>query len=187
MGMDVTMMMGDGTSPDADAAIGPDGTPTDTGMGTDASPEAGDTGVSPDGATCAGMECSGWAAALSGASMLRGAAGATPDQALANCVIQTHRSDCCGARRAYGFNHAARSQLCTAETACDAMYPAMPGCTSTAVTTDTGETTMNPNQVRLRVVNPMSCSFGTCYTCETFVCTGAGCMSAPGIMPGQCG
>jgi hypothetical protein len=54
-------------------------------------------------------------------------------------------------------------------------------------TTDTGETTTDPNQVRLRVVNPMSSSFGTCYTCETFVCTGGACMSAPGIMSIQCG
>jgi hypothetical protein len=33
----------------------------------------------------------------------------------------------------------------------------------------------------------MSCTFGTCYTCETFVCTGGACMSAPTINPTQCG
>jgi hypothetical protein len=133
------------------------------------------------------MECSGWAAALSAASSLNGAAGSTAAQALSNCVIQLHQSDCCGARRAYGFNHAARTQLCTAESACTATYPTSPGCTNATITTDTGETTTDPSQVRLRVVNPMSCTYGTCYTCETFVCTGGSCTSAPGIMTTQCG
>jgi hypothetical protein len=118
---------------------------------------------------------------------LRGAAGATPALALANCVVQLHQSDCCGAQVAYGFNHAARTQLCTAETACTMMYPASPGCTSTTITTDSAETTTDPTQVRLRVVNPTSCTYGTCYTCETFVCTTTACMTAPGIMPKQCG
>jgi hypothetical protein len=102
-------------------------------------------------------------------------------------VIQLHQSDCCGAGRAYGFNHAARTQLCTAESACTMTYPSSPGCTSMTITTDTGETTTDASQVRLRVVNPTSCSFGTCYTCETFVCKGGGCASAPGIMAKQCG
>jgi hypothetical protein len=116
-----------------------------------------------------------------------GAAGSSAAQALQNCVIQLHQSDCCGARRAYGFNHAARTQLCAAESACTATYPTSPGCTDATITTDTGETTTDPNQVRLRVVNPMSCTYGTCYACETFVCTGGSCTSAPGIMTTQCG
>jgi hypothetical protein len=181
--MDSTMM-GDANPSDGDAASNPDTAPTDSATGGDTNT---DTSVPPDGPACAGMDCGSWAAALSAASSLRGAAGSTPDQALMNCVIQTHQSDCCGARHAYGFNHAARTQLCTAETACTMNYPASPGCTSTSVTTDTGETTTNPSQVRLRVVNPMPCTFGTCYTCETFVCTNSSCMSAPGIMPLQCG
>jgi hypothetical protein len=153
-----------------------------SGGGVDAGP------LAESGAACAGMACSGWATALSAASSLRGAAGASADQALMNCVIQLHQSDCCGARRAYGFNHAARTQLCTAESSCPMTYPRTPGCTNSTITTDTGETTTNPNEVRLRVVNPMSCAYGTCYTCETFVCKGAGaCMSAPSINPLQCG
>jgi hypothetical protein len=160
---------------------------TEAGLDSDTGAPA-DAGTPPDGGpACAGTECSGWASAVSAASSLRGAAGSSADQALSNCVIQLHQSDCCGARRAYGFNHAARTQLCTAESACTMTYPASPGCTNTTITTDTGETTTDPSQVRLRVVNPMSCSFGTCYTCETFVCAGGACMSAPGIMSTQCG
>jgi hypothetical protein len=160
---------------------------TEAGLDSDTGAPA-DAGAPPDGGSaCAGMECGGWASAVSAASSLRGAAGSSADQALGNCVIQLHQSDCCGARRAYGFNHAARTQLCTAESACTMTYPATPGCTNTTITTDTGETTTDPSQVRLRVVNPMSCSFGTCYTCETFVCAGGACMSAPGIMSMQCG
>jgi hypothetical protein len=139
------------------------------------------------GLACAGMDCGGWAAALSAASSLRGAAGSSADQAVTNCVIQVHQSDCCGARRAYGFNHAARTQLCTAESACTMTYPSSPGCTDSTITTDTGETTTTPTQVRLRAVNPTSCTYGTCYTCETFVCKSGACTSAPGIMPMQCG
>jgi hypothetical protein len=47
--------------------------------------------------------------------------------------------------------------------------------------------TTNMSDVRLRVINPTTCQYGTCYTCQTFVCTSATCMSAPGIMPKQCG
>jgi hypothetical protein len=161
------------------------GQAADTGSTTSGSGDA--SPLADGGPTCAGMDCRGWASALSAASSLRGAAGASADQALMNCVVQLHQSDCCGARRAYGFNHAARTQLCTAESSCAMTYPRMPGCTNSTITTDTGETTTNPNDVRLRVVNPMSCAFGTCYTCETFVCKGGACMSAPSINPLQCG
>jgi hypothetical protein len=169
---------------------------SDAGTGVDAASDVdaatmADTGPTtfPDGAIMcrAGVECVGWSDALAAAASLNGAAGGTADAALANCVIQTHQSDCCGARHAYGFNHAARMQLCTAESACTMQYPTPAGCTSTAITTDTGETTMDPAAVRLRVVNPTSCMFGTCYTCQTFVCTDPSCMTAPGIMPRQCG
>jgi hypothetical protein len=129
----------------------------------------------------AGQECSGWSSALSAASSLRVAPGATPDQALANCVIQLHQSDCCGAKIAYGFNHAALTQLCTAESACK--YYSPPGCANTTITTDTSEMTTDASQVRVRVVNPTACAYGTCYTCETFVCTSASCMTGPGITP----
>jgi hypothetical protein len=43
--------------------------------------------------------------------------------------------------------------------------------------------------VKLRIVNGMPCSFDasqTCYTCETFVCSGGACSTAPGIA-GGCG
>jgi len=130
-----------------------------------------------------GVECAGYQDTLRMAP--RGAAGATASVALANCVIQLHRSDCCGARHAYGINHAARSTLCSAESACVAMYPPAT-CTDPTITTDTGQTTANPSEVRIRAVNPMSCSFGTCWTCETFVCTSASCATAPGIA-GGCG
>jgi hypothetical protein len=189
---------------------GPGGTDTGTGGtdsgggGTDTGLPGADGGATPDsgasgndvgpttypdgGLMCtAGIECTNWAAAISAASSLNGAAGGTPDAALMNCVIQLHQSDCCGAQRAYGFNHAARMQLCTAESQCTMQYPTPAGCTSTTITTDTGETTTMSSQVRLRVVNPMSCMFGTCYTCQTFVCTDPSCMSAPTIMPRQCG
>jgi hypothetical protein len=151
-----------------------------------------DAWVTPDAwiaPACTGVECTGWAAALATAS--RGSAGSSPSQALANCVIQMHVSDCCGARDALGINHSARGStlmpgLCAAEASCDAMYPMPRPCSSDVITTDTGETTTNPNNVRLRVVDARSCSFGTCYTCQTFVCMSDTCRSAPGIA-GGCG
>ena len=158
--------------------------PTDTGI---APADTGMPGNDANMTSCAGVECTNWAAAVSAASSLNGAAGGSPDVALQNCVIQLHQSDCCGARRAYGFNHAARMQLCMAEAACDMQYPTPAGCTSTTITTDTAETTTDATRVRLRVVNPTPCMFGTCYTCQTFVCNTAACMNAPTIMPRQCG
>jgi hypothetical protein len=182
-----------GDSGRMDATTSVDGGAMDVAL-TEAAPNTSDAGMPSDtgaslesGPSCAGTECTSWASALSAASTLRGASGTTADQALANCVVHVHRSECCGAQRAYGFNHAARTQLCTAESACTAMYPASPGCTSTLITTDSGEMTTNVSQVRLRVVNPTACTYGTCYTCQTFVCAAATCMTAPGITPMQCG
>jgi len=167
---------GDGGTPGADAGV-------DSGV-SDAGSDAGP--LLPDGALmCSpGVECTNYGAAL--AASARGAAGGTPDAALANCVIQMHQADCCGAMHANGINHGSRTTLCPAECMCEAMYPRPAGCSSTTITTYTGETTTTMSEVRLRVVNPMSCSFGTCYTCETFVCRDASCASAPGIA-GGCG
>jgi hypothetical protein len=178
---------------DAWIAPGTDGgAPSDawTAPGVDAWVPPNDAWVPPlrdTGPVCVpGVECAGWSSTLGAAP--RDAAGATPALALMNCVIQIHRSDCCGARDALGINHGARATLCAAETSCDAMYPPAT-CSDDNITTDTGETTRNANNVRLRVVNPRPCPgsiAGTCYTCETFVCTSDPCRSAPGIA-GGCG
>lgn len=137
----------------------------------------------PDGGLMcsAGVECTNYAAAYDAAPH-----GAT---SIDNCVVQLHRSDCCGAMDANGVNHAARDTLCPAEAACVAMYPTPAGCTDDTITTDTGETTTNMGDVRLRIVDATPCSFDpsvTCYTCETFVCTTGTCRTAPGIA-GGCG
>lgn len=142
-----------------------------------------DTGPSPDSAaSCpAGVECGGYAAALAAAPR-----GST---SLDNCVVQLHQTDCCGAMAAYGVNHAARTTLCPAEASCVATYPAMPGCSDTQITTDSGEVTNDMSDVRLRLVDPTPCSFDPgimCYRCETFVCTRGTCRSEPGIA-GGCG
>lgn len=182
---DVGVVPVDGGAPAVDTGV----VPTDDAgsTGDDAATTSNDAAVVlPDGAlVCvAGVECTGYSAALALAA--RGAAGDTPAAALANCVIQLHRSDCCGATDANAINHGSRSDLCAAEASCSAQYPQSPGCTDTTITTDTGETTTNRDDVRLRVVSPTSCSFGTCYTCETFVCTDPSCRTAPGIA-GGCG
>ena len=177
--------------------------PTDTGAtaddtgasgddaGTDAA-SASDANLDtnpfyPDGAIMClpGVECTNWAAAIASAD--RGAAGGTVDAARANCVVQLHRTDCCGAARAYGVNHGSRTQLCMAESTCRSMYPSSPGCTSATIVTDTGETTTDASLVRVRAVRPTSCTFGTCYDCETFLCTEASCAGFGGITAGQCG
>ncbi len=143
----------------------------------------GDSGAPPDSATPAdggeqsdgaamcmpGVECADWMAAIDAAP--RGADG------IDNCAIHLHQADCCGARRAYGINHGARTTLCPAEDDCVAMYPAEPGCTDDAITTDTGETTTTLDEVKLRWVDG---------TCETFVCTTPACQSDPGVV-GGCG
>lgn len=162
------------SGPGDDGGTGDAGPTDDGGTGTDA---ATDSGLP----ACAGMECTDYAAALSAAPR-----GAT---SLDNCVIQLHQTDCCGANRAYGVNHAARDTLCPAEDACVATYPTTPGCTDATITTDTGETTTNMDDVRVRIVDGTPCSFDpsvTCYTCETFVCTTGPCRSEPGIA-GGCG
>lgn len=186
---------GEETDPDIDAgAVGPDGGATDAAAedggrddagGADAATDAevtDDAGGGDDGGgSCAGVECADYAAALSASPR-----GAT---SLANCVVQLHQLDCCGAMAAYGVNHAARDTLCPAEDACVATYPTEPGCGDATLTTDTGETTADMSEVRLRIVDPTPCSFdpsATCYTCETFVCTTGSCRSAPGIA-GGCG
>lgn len=132
--------------------------------------------------TCAaGVECTNYAAVLAAAPR-----GATD---LANCVVQLHQSDCCGATDANGINHGARTTLCPAEASCVAMYTTPAGCADATITTDTGETTTVAADVRLRIVAPAPCGFDpsvTCYTCETFVCTTGPCRSAPGIA-GGCG
>lgn len=119
--------------------------------------------------SCAGIECTGFAAVLAAAPR-----GAT---SLDNCVIQLHQTDCCGATAAYGINHGARTTLCPAEATCVAGYPD-PVCTNDTITTDTGETTTVADDVRLRLTAG--------GICETFVCTTGSCRSAPGIA-GGCG
>jgi hypothetical protein len=151
---------------DAWIAPGTDGgAPSDawTAPGVDAWVPPNDAWVPPlrdTGPVCVpGVECAGWSSTL----------GAAPRDAL-------------------GINHGERATLCAAETSCDAMYPPAT-CSDDNITTDTGETTRNANNVRLRVVNPRPCPgsiAGTCYTCETFVCTSDPCRSAPGIA-GGCG
>ncbi len=165
-----------------DVTSGNDGSTTTDVVATD-STTSSDTGSGTDGsAACtAGVECSNYAAVL--ATQPRGAT------SLANCVVQLHQSDCCGATRAYGINHGARTELCPAETACVASYPSPASCTDNTITTDTGETTTMMSNVKIRIVNPAPCGFDpsmTCYTCETFVCTNNSCRSAPGIA-GGCG
>jgi hypothetical protein len=119
------------------------------------------------------MECAAFPGALAAAP--RGATN------LSNCVIQIHQLDCCGARAAYGVNHGARTTLCPAETTCVATYATPPPCTDATIKTDTGETTMNEADVKLRCVPG-----GATCTCETFVCKNDGCRAAPGIA-GGCG
>lgn len=177
--------------PPTDTGVPPTDTgvaPADTGVpGTDSGPAPMDANVLyPDGALmcAAGIECTNYAAELAAAP--RDAAGDTPAAALANCVVQLHQSDCCGATDANGINHGARTTLCPAEASCRSQYPTPAGCSDNTITTDTGETTTVMGNVRLRVVNARSCMFGTCYTCETFVCTSDPCRTAPGIA-GGCG
>jgi hypothetical protein len=180
--------------PPTDTGVPPTDTgvpPTDTGTsdvdsgttGTDAGSDVDANVLLPDGGLmcAAGVECTNYQAALAAAPN-----GAT---SIDNCVVQLHQSDCCGAMDANGVNHAARTTLCPAEASCVAMYPTPPGCTDNTITTDTGETTMVMDDVRLRIVDPTPCTFDptvTCYTCETFVCTTGSCRSAPGIA-GGCG
>jgi len=173
----------------ADGGGGIDAAAIDATAATDATTAADANGpdtaweLYPDGALMcgAGIECLGYQDVLAVA-----ARGAT---SLGNCVVQLHRLDCCGAQAAYGINHASRTELCPAETACLAQYASPPGCADTTITTDTGETTSAMSEVRLRIVDPMPCGFDpsvTCYRCETFVCTTAACAGAPGIA-GGCG
>jgi hypothetical protein len=197
----------DGARPDAgaDAGVGP-GVDTGVGPGDDAGigdvdafvgvdafvPPVDafvppiDAFVRPDsgrdaGPMCMpGVECRGYDTTLAMAP--------TGSTSLGNCVIQMHRLDCCGAQAAYGVNHGARTTLCPAEQSCVMQYPPAT-CSDTSIVTDTGETTNNPNDVRLRIVDPAPCSFNpsaTCYTCETFVCRSDTCRTAPGIS-GGCG
>lgn len=102
--------------------------------------------------------------------------------AVANCAGATHQTNCCGARRVFGINHGERTTFCPAETTCRSAYPATPGCTDATLTTDTGETTTDPNAVRVRCVSP---SGGKC-TCQTFVCADATCL-ATSVATGTCG
>jgi hypothetical protein len=102
---------------------------------------------------------------------------------LSNCVIQIHELDCCGARAAYGINHGARTTLCPAESTCAASYATPPPCNDTTIKTDTGETTSNEANVKLRCV-PIAA--GATCKCETFVCMNDACRTAPGIA-GGCG
>ena len=143
----------------------------DSGTTGDDSGTTGDDSGTTDvdsAVSCAGIECTGYAAVLE----------ASPRDAdsLANCVIQLHQSDCCGATAAYGINHGARTALCAAEDTCTASYPD-PICSDDTITTDSGESTTVMGNVRLRIVDG---------TCETFVCTSDPCRSAPGIA-GGCG
>jgi hypothetical protein len=176
--------------PPTDTGVPPTDTgvpPTDTGGASDdAGSDVGPTTFPDGGIMCLpGVECLGWDAAITAAS--RGAAGDSVDAARANCVVQMHQTDCCGAMRAYGVNHGSRTDLCNAEDACQMMYPSGASCSSDLITTDTGETTTDASLVRVRAVRPMSCSFGTCYDCETFLCMDSTCMGFGGVSSTQCG
>jgi hypothetical protein len=155
-----------------DGAIGSGGNATGGGG---AAAGGGDAAADGDGAlTCAaGGECTGFAAALA----------AAPRDAsdIANCAAQVHQLDCCGARAVYGINHGARTTLCPAETACVAQYQSPAGCTSGAITADSGETATAMTDVRIRCV---ALDSGANCRCETFVCTAGACLSAPGVTGG---
>lgn len=107
----------------------------------------------------------------------------TDASAVDYCAGHTHQTDCCGARRVFGINHGARTTLCPAETACRTQYMTPAGCTDTTITADTGETTMVPDQVRVRC-DPASPS-GTCQ-CQTFVCMTDACRATSRPI-GTCG
>jgi hypothetical protein len=150
---------------DTDSGTGDtDSGTTDTDSGT-GDTDSGTTDVDANIA-CVGVECTGYAAALEAAPR-----GAT---SLDNCVVQLHQTDCCGATAAYGINHAARTALCTAEATCVASYPD-PVCSDDTITTDTGDTTTNVDNVRLRLVDGV---------CQTFVCESGPCRSEPGVEGG---
>jgi hypothetical protein len=161
---------------DASAAggAGEDAAAGSAGSGGDSADAAADTGFLPEGATtCSlGQECTGFPTS----GFPRNAT------AVNNCAGMSHQTDCCGSLLIFGINHGSRTTLCPAETACRAQYPNPAGCDSKTIKTDTGETTTNPNDVRVRCVNPSS---GTC-TCETFVCTKDACR-ATSVAVGSCG
>jgi len=148
--------------------------------------------VGTDAPSCAGIDCTTWGAALAIAP--RDAVGATMDEAVADCVVQVHQSDCCGARRAYGVNHAARGstgmpKLCHAEDVCAPSHPSPPPCSDETITVDTGDTTRDASLVRVRGVPATPCPSGVCVRCETIVCAAgdATCLSLEGITATQCG
>jgi hypothetical protein len=178
-----------GVAPPDTGGVVVDDSGIDGGSATaDAGSDSGPT-TFPDGAIMcrAGIECTNWSAAIAAAP--RDASNTTMAGAVANCVVQVHRSDCCGAMRAYGVNHGGRTALCTAETMCRAMYPATPGCSSDVITVDGGGTTTNMSLVRVRGVPTTPCSAGACVRCETIICdpTDATCLSLEGITATQCG
>jgi hypothetical protein len=169
---------GSGTSDEAGVVGtgGSGGSATDSGgAGTSGSGMDSSSPVADGAPKCAGMECTDYATVL--------AAAPRDATAITNCVIQMHQADCCGAMRAYGVNHGARTTLCPAETACVATYPASASCTSATITTDSGETTNVMNDVKLRCTPKQG---GTTCTCQTFVCTNDSCRASPGI-EGGCG
>lgn len=205
----VTGCPGSTTTPGNDAGgtgVDSGGGGMDTGVPNDASTSSTDTGADaggaaddagsdigpttfPDGAIMClpGVECTNWAAAIGAAP--RNASDSTMALAVTHCVVQLHRSDCCGNMTAYGVNHGARTDLCTAETTCTAMYPTPAGCTGNTITVDTGDTTTDMSLVRVRGLPSTSCSGGVCVDCQTVVCdpADATCLSLEGISATQCG
>jgi hypothetical protein len=153
------------------------GTGGQTNTGGNNLPESGADVGGGDSATpaCAKVECSGFAAALTAAPR--------DANAIANCATQVHELDCCGARAVYGINHGARTTLCPAEASCTAQYATPATCTDASITTDTGETTTDISNVKLRCV-PIS--GGSNCKCETFVCATNTCAASPGV-EGGCG
>ncbi len=156
----------DGTG-GGDATSGDTGTATDTGTGSDVSMQPDGPLACAPGVSCVGFPTTGFP---------------TNASAVANCAGMVHRTDCCGARRVIGINHGSRTTLCPAEAACVAQYPSPANCTNNVITTDTGETTMNLDQVRVRCVDM---SGGTC-TCQTFVCMTDACRTTS-VVIGSCG
>jgi hypothetical protein len=161
---------------DDDAGRGED----DAGGGEDdAGADAGDPSDDAGPACIAEGECAGFPTVEVALTMA---------DSVANCVGVEHEIDCCGRRRVFGANHAVREtggsnlDICGAEDDCRAMYPDPSGCTDDTIETDSGETTTNIDEVRVRCVGGAG---GAC-TCETFVCTEASCLASSGPI-GSCG
>lgn len=91
----------------------------------------------------------------------------------ASCVLVRHTTSCCGSELIMAINHAELARFQSAESVCDAQYPAC-GCASQGATAEDG--TMVPWGSENLIV--ASCDNGTCrshYSGKTFTCGTATC------------